>query len=60
MAAAAGYTVHLHDVDAAAIDRGLAAVRANLDKGVAKKKVQPDDRDATLSRLHAGDFSHAR
>jgi 3-hydroxybutyryl-CoA dehydrogenase len=50
--AAAGWTVHLHDVDDARIARGIDAVRANLDTGVAKGKVTPEQRDATLARIH--------
>lgn len=51
--AAAGCRVALHDVDAAAVARGLERIRGNLDKGVALGKVAPGDRDATLQRLHA-------
>jgi 3-hydroxybutyryl-CoA dehydrogenase len=53
VAAQAGYQARLYDVDAAAVARGLAAVRGNLDKGVEKGKVGAADRDAALARLKA-------
>ena len=51
VAAAAGWTVVLHDVSPAFIENGLKAVRANLETGVARGKVAPEQRDATLVRL---------
>ena len=45
--------MRLHDVSEEAIRRGLDAVRANLDKGVEKGKVTPDQREASLDRLLA-------
>jgi 3-hydroxybutyryl-CoA dehydrogenase len=53
VAAAAGMGVSLHDVSLEEILRGLDAVRSNLDKGVEKGKVTPQQREATLARLHA-------
>jgi 3-hydroxybutyryl-CoA dehydrogenase len=53
VAAAAGYTVRLHDPDAAALDRGVERVRANLQKGVELGKVEPRVRDGALDRLAA-------
>jgi 3-hydroxybutyryl-CoA dehydrogenase len=53
VAAAAGLEVWLHDVSAELVDRGLAAVRKNLDKGIEKGKLTAAERDATLERLHA-------
>jgi 3-hydroxybutyryl-CoA dehydrogenase len=53
VAAQAGYRVALFDaLDGAAV-RGLARVRENLDKGVARGKVSDADRDGTLDRLRA-------
>jgi 3-hydroxybutyryl-CoA dehydrogenase len=49
--AAAGITTRLYDVQDAAVQSGLAKVRANLDKGVEKGKVASAERDATLARL---------
>ena len=46
-----GLETRLFDVAKDALERGLAAVRANLDKGVAKGKVEPAARDAALTRL---------
>lgn len=54
-AAAAGYEARLFDVDAAAVERGLASVKKNLEKGVEKGKVSEADRDAALARLAAAD-----
>jgi len=51
VAAAAGMYVSLHDVRDELIQKGLDAVKANLDKGVAKGKLTEDERAATLSRL---------
>jgi 3-hydroxybutyryl-CoA dehydrogenase len=53
VAAAAGDRTRLYDVDPAVVARGLAAVRANLDKGVEKGKTSPEERDAALGRLSA-------
>ena len=53
VAAAAGATVHMNDISADAIDRGLSAVRANLDKGIAKGKVTEEQRDGIVGRLVA-------
>jgi len=51
--AGAGIATRLFDVDPAALEKALSRVRANLDQGVAKGKVAPADRDATLARLSA-------
>ena len=51
VAARAGHRVTLHDPDAAAADRGLARIRANLDKGVSLGKVSEEDRTAALDRI---------
>jgi len=51
VAAAAGCDVVLYDVDAAAVRRGLDGIAANLDKGVAKGKVDPAEREAILARI---------
>jgi len=49
--AMSGIETRLYDVDAAAVERGLASVRANLDKGVEKGKVEAGARDAAVKRL---------
>lgn len=53
--AQAGCEVRLADADRAAADRGVAAVRRNLAKGVEKGKVSAADLEATLGRLSAVD-----
>jgi 3-hydroxybutyryl-CoA dehydrogenase len=49
--ATAGITTRLYDLMPGAVERGLAAVRSNLDKGVQKGKVTQADRDAAVARL---------
>lgn len=49
--AAAGIATRLFDVAPAAVEQGLASVRANLDKGVEKGKTTPAQRDAALACL---------
>jgi 3-hydroxybutyryl-CoA dehydrogenase len=51
VAAQSGFDVTLHDVEEALVARGLARVRANLDKGVERGKLDPAARDAALARL---------
>jgi 3-hydroxybutyryl-CoA dehydrogenase len=53
VAAQAGYEASLYDVDPAQVERGLASVKANLQKGVDRGKVTEADRDAALGRLSA-------
>ncbi len=49
--ATSGITTKLYDLMPGAVERGLASVRANLDKGVQKGKVTQADRDAAVARL---------
>ncbi len=49
--AQAGLRVALVDIDGASVERGMKALRANLDKGVEKQKLSAAERDATLERL---------
>lgn len=51
VAAHAGFSVVLYDAVPGAAERGLARIRENLDKGIARGKVTEDVRDATLERL---------
>ena len=51
VSAAAGLTTRLFDVSAAQVEQGLAKIRANLDKGIARGKVTEAQRDATLGKL---------
>ncbi len=52
-AAAAGFEVILMEVDAAALQRGMASVAAALDKAVAKQRMTQTDRGAVLGRIAA-------
>jgi 3-hydroxybutyryl-CoA dehydrogenase len=49
--AMAGITTALVDVDAAVVERGLARVKENLDKAVAKNRLDAAARDVAWSRL---------
>jgi 3-hydroxybutyryl-CoA dehydrogenase len=46
-----GVASRLFDIDAGQVEKGLGAVRSNLDKGVEKGKVNVADRDAALALL---------
>jgi 3-hydroxybutyryl-CoA dehydrogenase len=60
VAALAGSEVRLYDANPAAVERGLAAIRANLDQGVAKGKLATEARDAALARVRgASDLADA-
>ncbi len=49
--AAAGYATALFDVSAEAAEAGLAKIGANLDKGIARGKVTPDEKQTALTNL---------
>jgi len=49
--AMSGIETRLYDIAPDALERALASVAKNLDKGVARGKVEPDARDAALARL---------
>ena len=49
--AASGIPVVLVDISDQALERGLKAVRSNLDRLVQKEKISEADRDAALARL---------
>jgi len=53
VAAQAGCQAFLFDVDAAAVQTGLAKVKANLQKGVDRGKVTPEAMEAALAHLSA-------
>jgi 3-hydroxybutyryl-CoA dehydrogenase len=53
IAAQAGFKTVLYDVDGAALSKGMAKVRENLDAGVAKGKVTAEERESSLGRLQA-------
>jgi len=49
--AAAGYPVRLRDIGEAPLSRGMSAIKKSLERVVAKGKLTPEDRDATLARV---------
>ena len=51
VAAQAGWQVTLRDLDQAAVQRGLSAVRGSLDRFAAKGKMSADDVDAAVGRI---------
>jgi 3-hydroxybutyryl-CoA dehydrogenase len=51
VAAAAGYTTIVREVDEALLQRGLGRIRHSLDEGVARGKVAAEVRDKTLANL---------
>ena len=51
VAAQSGYHVTLTDADPEALPRALARIRKNLDGGVARGKLDADERDEALERL---------
>jgi 3-hydroxybutyryl-CoA dehydrogenase len=51
VAAMAGHDVSLRDVDADIVEDGIDAIESNLEGGVEREKVTPEERDATLDRL---------
>ena len=62
VAATAGYTVRLVDVDAAALERAVATITRNLARQVKKARISQADADAAVSRVttstalsHVGD-----
>jgi 3-hydroxybutyryl-CoA dehydrogenase len=51
VAAVAGFRTLLHDVSPEALERALAQIKKDLDDGVARGKVPPDDAAAALDRI---------
>jgi 3-hydroxybutyryl-CoA dehydrogenase len=51
VAAQAGWQVSLRDLDAASVDRGIAAIRDSLGRFAAKGKIAAEDVEATLGRI---------
>jgi 3-hydroxybutyryl-CoA dehydrogenase len=50
-AAASGFEVTLVDVEPAFVDRGMSTIAANLQRGVDKAKMSPDEKEAILGRI---------
>lgn len=51
VAAGAGWTVTLRDLDDATLTRGMDAIRRSLDRFVAKDRLSADDAAATVARI---------
>ncbi len=51
VAAQSGFKVALYDITQEFVDKGLASIRSNLDKGVEKGKVTVEQRQAALGNL---------
>jgi len=51
VAAMGGYRVALYDIQQEFVDRGLAAIAANLEKGIEKGKVTDEQKQTTLANL---------
>lgn len=56
VSAAVGCEVRLYDIDDAAVGRGLARIRGNLDAGIERGKVTKAERDDALARLSGTTF----
>jgi 3-hydroxybutyryl-CoA dehydrogenase len=56
VSAAVGCEVRLYDIDDAAVGRGLARIRGNLDAGIERGKVTEAERDDVLARLSGTTF----
>ena len=60
VAALAGFTTTLFDLDQSALEGALGKIRASLDKGLQRGKLTEADRDGALSRLaFVADFSES-
>jgi 3-hydroxybutyryl-CoA dehydrogenase len=53
VAAASGLNVVLHDVSAEFVERGIAGIRKNLQRGVDKNKISSEEQQAILGRITA-------
>jgi 3-hydroxybutyryl-CoA dehydrogenase len=49
--ATAGYSVRLQDIAEAPLSRGMGAIKKSLERFVARDKLKPEARDATLQRI---------
>ena len=52
VSAQAGFDTVVREIDQDALDRGLAAIRKNLDRAVKKERMTGDQRDEVLGRIH--------
>ncbi len=51
VSAAVGCDVRVYDIDQDSVDQGLTRIRGNLEKGIERGKVTPDERDAVLAQV---------
>ncbi len=49
--AQSGYQVIVSEINEALLNKGLAAINSSLSKAVAKEKITPQEKDATLARI---------
>ncbi|MFW9885446.1 MAG: 3-hydroxyacyl-CoA dehydrogenase family protein, partial [Candidatus Thorarchaeota archaeon] len=49
--AQAGYEVKMRDIDQKFIDKGMAIIKKNLERGLKKGKITQEEIDATLGRI---------
>lgn len=54
VAARAGHEVRVYEIDQAALEAGRDRVERSLERGVAKEKLTPRERDAAVSRISYG------
>jgi 3-hydroxybutyryl-CoA dehydrogenase len=54
VAAQAGLSVHLSDVDEEAIEKGLETIRKHLARSVEKERISQDEMDEALGRIESG------
>ncbi len=54
VAAQAGLTVHLADVDEAALEKGLETIQKNLSRSVEKERISQEEMDEVLARVEPG------
>jgi 3-hydroxybutyryl-CoA dehydrogenase len=54
VAAQAGLSVHLSDVDAEAIEKGLKTITKHLARSVEKERISQDEMDEALGRIESG------
>jgi 3-hydroxybutyryl-CoA dehydrogenase len=58
IAAQAGLTVHLSDVDEGAIEKGFETIKKNLARSVEKERISKEEMDETLERIESSiDYS---
>jgi 3-hydroxybutyryl-CoA dehydrogenase len=60
VAAAAGFSVALHDVQPGQLESALATIRRNMDEAVERGKMSATERDEALSRIRTTTSSSKR